>query len=66
MPGTNDSSTPLKQPWKDHWPPKKAHEGELIAFGFRKGERIIVDGNGGSGKGHAGVPLGNPAPIREK
>jgi hypothetical protein len=59
-------SAPLTQPWKSHWPPKKAHEGQLIAFGFRKGERITIDGNGAGATGRASVPLGDPAPTGKK
>jgi hypothetical protein len=65
MPDTNEC-TSLKQPWKAHWPPKKAYEGQLIAFGYRKGERITIDGNGGGGTGNVGVKLGDPNPIKEK
>lgn len=61
MPVESESTT-LEQPWKTHWPPQKAHEGQLIAFGFRKGERITIDGNGAGATGKASVPLGDPAP----
>jgi len=59
-------SAPLQQPWKAHWPPQKAHEGQLIAFGFRKGERITIDGNSAGATGRASVPLGDPAPTGKK
>lgn len=39
-----DRAANRAQPWRAHWPPKKASTGGA-PYGFKKGEKIVIYGN---------------------
>lgn len=39
------NSTPLRQPWKAHWPPTESQlQKPLTGLGFEKDQKITMDG----------------------